>query len=100
MQIDNSADLLALLQNYPQAKVVIHGHIHQELRYQTDHLQVFGTPSTCFQFTPNSPHFSVDRTAPGYRKLWLYPDGTLLSSVVRLPIELHELELDGRGYLD
>ncbi len=100
MIIRNSAALLALLHEFPQAKVVISGHIHQTLTQQQDHLQFFGTPSTCFQFTPNSPLFSVDKTAPGYRTLFLYPNGTVTTTVSRLPLELHELKLDGKGYFD
>ncbi|NOT83578.1 MAG: 3',5'-cyclic-AMP phosphodiesterase [Methylococcaceae bacterium] len=99
MLIGNSVDFLTILQNYHQAKVIITGHIHQELTQQIQHLQILSAPSTCFQFTPNSRNFSIDKTAPGYRKLLLYPDGSLISSVSRLPITLNELNLDGRGYL-
>lgn len=99
MIVSNSNDLFSVLQDYPQAKVIITGHIHQELEQQAGHLQIFGTPSTCFQFTPNSRHFSVDRTAPGYRILKLYSDGSLTTAVNRLPDGLRELTLDGKGYL-
>ncbi|MEQ1635846.1 MAG: 3',5'-cyclic-AMP phosphodiesterase [Methylococcales bacterium] len=100
MLINNSVDFLSLLHNYPQVKAVITGHIHQDLAQQVKQVQIFGTPSTCFQFTPNSRNFSIDKTAPGYRKLLLYPDGSLTSSVSRLPVSLNELKLDGRGYLN
>lgn len=100
MLISNSHTFLALLKDYPQSKAVISGHIHQELTQQINNIRILATPSTCFQFTPKSRHFSIDKTPPGYRTLLLYPDGTLETSVTRLPIELHELKLDGRGYFD
>ncbi len=99
MLITNSAQLLNILTANPQAKAVVSGHIHQDLTQQIQHLQVIGTPSTCFQFTPNSHNFSLDDTAPGYRKLFLYPDGTLTTQVFRLPEALSELRL-GDGYLE
>jgi Icc protein len=100
MIIQNSDALLELLRDYPQAKMIVTGHIHQVLTQHHHHLQIFGTPSTCFQFTPNSPLFSVDKTAPGYRTLSLYPDGTFTTGISRLAQELHELKLDGKGYFD
>ena len=98
MLISNSHDFLTLLHAHSRVKAVIHGHIHQDLMHTTQSLQIFSTPSTCFQFTPFSRAFSVDKTAPGYRKLWLYPDGKLDQTVHRLPITLNELKLDGKGY--
>ena len=97
MMISNSAALLALLKNYPQAKVIITGHIHQELAQQVHHLHIFGTPSTCFQFTPTSRDFSISKTAPGYRQLLLHADGIFETSISRLDLILHELKLD-KGY--
>lgn len=100
MQVTNSAELLNLLSRFPQAKVVINGHVHQACTQSIAHLQIFGTPSTCFQFTPHSHHFSVDKTPPGYRQLTLYPDGRVTTHIARLCTELHELDLSGRGYLE
>lgn len=99
MQIGNSAELLNLLASYPQAKVIINGHIHQAFAQSIANIHIFGTPSTCFQFTPNSRHFSVDKTPPGYRQLTLYSDGGVTTHLVRLSHELDELNLDNKGYL-
>ena len=98
MIISNSNTFLSTLKEYPQVKVIITGHIHQELSAQVQHFSVFGTPSTCFQFTPKSRNFSIASTAPGYRKLWLSPDGAVTTEVCCLPITLDELKLDGKGY--
>lgn len=100
MMIGNSARFLKLLQQYQQVKAVITGHIHQVLTERINNLRIFGTPSTCFQFTPKSPNFSLDRTAPGYREILLFPEGDIETSVKRLPNELHELNINGPGYFD
>jgi 3',5'-cyclic-AMP phosphodiesterase len=100
MMITNSQKFIDLVLRYPQAKVVITGHIHQCLTAQIQNLHILGTPSTCFQFTPGSYNFSMDRTAPGYREMLLYPDGHFETSVHRLTEELSELNLNIPGYFD
>ncbi|MFZ2406017.1 MAG: 3',5'-cyclic-AMP phosphodiesterase [Methylobacter sp.] len=98
MIIENSREFLAVVDKYPQVKVITTGHIHQVLDIQTTRLRVLGTPSTCFQFTPETSEFSVDDTAPGYRLIELYVDGRVGSEVVRLPEPLTELQPDAHGY--
>lgn len=98
MIIENSRELLAIVDKYPQVKVITTGHIHQVMDIKTTSLRVLGAPSTCFQFTPESTEFSVNGTAPGYRLIDLYADGRLESEVVRLPEPLTELQPEAHGY--
>ena len=98
MTIENSAAFLDIVARYENVKVITTGHIHQELHKQCGEILVLGTPSTCFQFTPQSVGFSMDRTPAGYRVLDLLDDGTLKTTVQRLETPLHELELDAAGY--
>lgn len=100
MIVGNSHDFLALCHRYPQVKGITTGHIHQELYLQTQALQIFGNPSTCFQFTPYSADFSLDNTAPGFRRFALDMDGRITSKVTRLPAPLSELRWDENGYFD
>ena len=100
MIIGNRERFLNLLARYPQVKLVIHGHIHQELEERIDNLLILGAPSTCFQFTPKSYNFSLDQTAPGYREIRFYADGHVESTVKRLPNDLYELNLNEPGYAD
>ncbi len=100
MMIENSHEFLELVQRYPQVKVITTGHIHQELDVQTSGFRILGNPSTFFQFTPFSPDFSLDETAPGYRQFLLYPDGSLSTEVKRLPGALTELQWDENGYFE
>ena len=98
MQIKNSAELLALLQKYPQVKAVTFGHIHQALTAQAHGIAILGTPASCFQFTPHSPAFSIDQAAPGYRVFTLSPDGTLHSACQRLPLDMTALDKNADSY--
>jgi Icc protein len=98
MMIENGAELLALVNQYPQVKAITFGHIHQALDIKTESLRVLGAPSTCFQFKPETEVFSLDDAAPGCRTLQLYPDGRIESDVIRLPEPLTELQNDTDGY--
>jgi len=98
MIIENSRELLAIVSKYPQVKVMITGHIHQVMDVKTATFRVLGSPSTCFQFSPETTEFSVSDTAPGYRLIELYADGRVESEVVRLPRPLTELQVSTHGY--
>jgi Icc protein len=94
MIIKNSQDLLAVLANYPQAKAITCGHIHQMMDAHQGAIRLLGTPSTCFQFKPDSKTFALDDTMPGYRLLQLYADGRIETTVSRLPGKLTGLSPD------
>lgn len=98
MQIQNSADFLTLLQEFPQVKAVTCGHVHQEISAQINQIRLFTTPSSCFQFTPNSSEFSIDVTAPGYRVFELLADGNLQSECYRLPMQMDHLDRTALEY--
>jgi len=63
-------------------RALVFGHLHQDVAMRIGEVPLYGTPSTCFQFLPKSPRFSLDTTAPGYRQIHLHDDGTI-STVVR-----------------
>ena len=98
MMIDNSPEFFAVITKYPEVKAVICGHIHQALDDRAGSVHLLGTPSTCFQFTPGSSHFSVDDAAPGYRVIELYADGRIKSKISRLSVKLTGLKLNGDSY--
>jgi Icc protein len=98
MQIENSQAFLEIVARYPNVRVITTGHIHQEMNKQLDAVSIFGTPSTCFQFAPNSTNFAIDRTPPGYRIIDLYDNGDVVSSIQRIETPLYEVELDVMGY--
>lgn len=98
MTIQNSNELLEIATRHENVKVITTGHIHQEMHKMFGDILVLGTPSTCFQFSPNSEHFSIDRTPAGYRVLHLFENGEVSTTVKRLDHVLSELELDAAGY--
>ncbi len=98
MQVKNSDEFLALVARYPNVKVITTGHIHQEMNKKFGEVAVFGTPSTCFQFTQNSTDFAMDTAPPGYRIIQLHDNGEVTSEVHRIDTVLSELEITSEGY--
>jgi len=98
MQIDNSAAFLRLLTEHPQVKLVTCGHVHQEFARELDTVSVFGTPSSCFQFAPQSHKFAVDNLPPGYRLFSLADDGTFATECRRVPLDMRDLNPKAPGY--
>lgn len=84
MSLEDGPELLALLEGHPQVRVLLFGHAHQAFEAQRDALQILGAPSTCYQFLPGAERFALDDATPGWRRLWLYPDGRVESRVGRL----------------
>ena len=98
MMIKNAQALFDLIKHYPNVKTIINGHIHQAMDVQMNAVKVMTTPSTCFQFKPQSEHFSLDDTSPGYRWINLCNNGSINSDIVRLPEQLKGLQADTLGY--
>jgi len=90
--------LLALLAERPQARVLLHGHVHQAVDQQVGSLRVLATPSTCVQFTPRSEDFAIEARGPGYRWLRLHADGRVDSEVSRLADDAFVPDPDATGY--
>jgi len=80
---------------------LVFGHVHQHVHHRHGELTVLGTPSTCFQFEPGSPGFALDRAGerglPGYRWLFLHPDGELHTEVRRLTGYSLNLDMSDRS---
>ncbi len=87
-----------IIDKHPQVKVVLWGHIHQELHQQRNGVQLLATPSTCIQFTAGASDFSVEPRAPGYRWIELTPSGTISTEVRRATRFEFELDENSSGY--
>jgi Icc protein len=98
MKLNNSDDFLRLITGNASVKAVIYGHIHQAGQQQISNISFFSTPSTCFQFTPDTKEFSLDWRMPGYRRLWLNGDGSIKTDVVRVTNFDLNLEPAAQGY--
>jgi Icc protein len=99
MMIENSFELWSIIDKYPKVKIITNGHIHQLMDIEYRGVRVLGAPSTCFQFKPNNPTFSLDNIAsPGYRQITLSSNGSLQTFISRLPEPLKDLQIDSLGY--
>lgn len=98
MQLQNSQAFWNIIDNNPRVSGILFGHIHQEFDRMHKGCRLLGTPSTCIQFTPESPDFAIDMLAPGYRWLELLPDGDIRTAVERLPDIPPGIDLSQRGY--
>jgi Icc protein len=83
-RIQNGQELLESLSEHASVKAMVFGHAHQVVESVYRDIALLGTPSTCFQFAPNTQRFSIDDTLPGYRWLHLSADGSLRSEVRRV----------------
>lgn len=83
----NPEELFAIIDCYPQVKLVIFGHIHQEFEFERRGVKYLGTPSTSIQFKPKSSKFSLDDKHPGFRLLNLYSNGTWETEIKRTVYE-------------
>lgn len=98
MLIENSDKLFNGLKQYPEVKLIVTGHIHQEVETRKNGIAVLSVPSTCFQFKPRCKNFTLDQIPPGYRSIQLYDDGQFKTKVHRLTDKQEELQLTTGGY--
>ncbi|MDR9402373.1 MAG: metallophosphoesterase [Halothece sp. Uz-M2-17] len=74
MGVVNDQALLAIIDPFPQVKVVLFGHIHHAFHHQRNGVDYYGCPSTCTQVVRDD---TTDPTLhqPGFRLLHLNPNG-------------------------
>jgi Icc protein len=92
-------EMFAVIEQYPNAKAVLWGHVHQEVDYLRKSVRMLATPSTCIQFARHSDDFKVDDLPPGFRHLQLLPDGSIHTQVYRVTDRSFTVDLGSSGYL-
>jgi Icc protein len=97
--IEDADAFLQIIDRFSSVRGVLWGHVHQQLDTQRNAVKFMSTPSSCIQFAPGSEKFKVDSTAPGYRWLELYPDGSIETGVERVEGVKFEVDLESDGYL-
>ena len=83
MLLENPQDLFNAVRGVSSVRGIIWGHIHQDFFERVDGVPCWGSPATSAQFLPNSGAFQADERKPGFRHLWLHPDGRITSRVER-----------------
>ena len=84
-KIGNHEAVFDVLRSSTSTKAYLCGHVHLEHDQQLDGVRQITTPSTCWQFAPKASSFRLDNSAPGWRWLELYSDGSIKTNVCRLP---------------
>jgi len=82
---------------HPQVQLILFGNVHQAVDAQWDDVSLYGCPSTCFQFTPDEDTFALDPAPPGCRTVTLHEDGSLKTTVRRVPVPF-TVDTSATGY--
>lgn len=78
----NRQSLMNCLHQYQKPITVICGHVHQEINRHVDNVHIVATPSTGYQFIPNSDDMRrTDTPDPAYRYLELTAQGISRTNV-------------------
>lgn len=94
----NADAFFAILDTYPQVKVVVWGHVHQAYKVERNGVMLCSAPSTCIQFKPDLDEFAVDDTMPGYRWFDLHADGRIDTGVARIEHKSYPIDYSSNGY--
>jgi len=81
LNLTNNEAFRNILAAHTNVKVVINGHIHQELQVRQHSVLYLGAPSTCFQFKPRTSKPGIDDGPPGFRHIVLGDDGSVATTV-------------------
>lgn len=96
--LHNQDEFMSYLHRLPQVKLVLCGHVHQEVDNVVNGVRFIASPSTSIQFMPNSRDFALDLRGPGWRTLSLKPFGDLETKVYRLPDNSFVPDTRASGY--
>lgn len=96
--LSNADTFWQLLANYPQAKYVLFGHVHQDFAALHQQVMCYAAPSTSVQFKPNVAEFALDNIPPGYRWINLYEDGSLETGIERTSHYIGRFQHEAKGY--
>ena len=77
----DAQEFLETIVRHDQVRAVLWGHVHQASDREQNNVRFLSTPSTCFQFLPDSDLFALDSRPPGMRWLVLEPDGKITTEV-------------------
>lgn len=81
----NQDDFNSFVSRFPNIRLVLCGHVHQEIDVMQGPIRYIASPSTSIQFEPFSHDFALDSKGPGWRYLELSSTGQIATQVYRLP---------------
>ena len=80
----DAAKLANVLQSYSQVRLVVCGHVHQELTATLSGVTVVTTPAVGPQFKPRTDQLEIEPSPPAYRIIELQEGGNWSTQVMRL----------------
>lgn len=83
IKLQDAPEFERLLQDHPQVRLVVCGHVHQESAGALGHATVFTTPAVGPQFRPRTEQLVIEPAPPAYRVLELHADGRWSTQVLR-----------------
>lgn len=85
--LDNARIMLTHMTAWPQARVLLWGHIHRAYDCRVDSMRLLAAPATSFQYTVRDGAYEIDPIDPGYRWIKLYNDGSIATGVRRVSLQ-------------
>ncbi len=82
--LQDAAAFAETVREFTQVRLLLCGHVHQELTASLGDVPVCTTPAVGPQFRPRSAELVVETAPPGYRLLDLHAAGRWTTSVIRL----------------
>ncbi|QJR80378.1 3',5'-cyclic-nucleotide phosphodiesterase [Alteromonas pelagimontana] len=79
----NAERVLSWLRAHKDIQIVIHGHVHADIKRTHEGLSILGAPSTCWQWQMTET-FGTDNVPAGYRTIDLAEDGNWSTTIRRL----------------
>jgi Icc protein len=97
--LHNNQDFLNIVNKYDKTKLIVCGHAHQDNLTVINAKNFITTPSTCFQFKPQTDELTLDELMPGYRWINLYSNGNYATGVIRVACDQNLLpNTSSKGY--
>lgn len=74
---------ISVLGRHPRVRLVVWGHVHQDVRIEGQGLTGLGAPSTVSNSLPHQARFTIDPAGPACRWLELERDGRFRTGLLR-----------------
>jgi Icc protein len=88
--LQDASQLFDCMMGHSRIQGVLFGHVHQTVELEHQGVRLFGSPSTCLQFSPRREQMAIDSLPPGLRYFDLHGDGRLNTRVEYLYPEQEE----------
>jgi len=79
--LHDAQEFLKTIDAHNRVRAVLWGHVHQASDRERNGVRFLSTPSTCFQFLPDSDRAVIDTRPPALRWLALEPNGNITTEV-------------------